>query len=774
MKTHPLILVFTLCFVASILSGQNPVLVLPVGHASYVENARFSMDSKYIVTSSADVKIWNVESGKLIHSLETKAPFVYDANYSPDGKYIVTASHDSTSEIWDVKSGELSSSLVGHLDAIFSSSYSLDGKQILTASNDKTAKLWDSKSGKLVHSLEGHKSALEYAKFSKDQKFILTVSSDSTAKIWDRNTGKLLHTLRAPKSQLRHARFSPDTKRILTVSSDSTARIWNVNSGKLLNGFVGIKQCVFSPDGKYLLATKDNMVSAIDAQTGDLIRTFDQQIGKFGVLEFSPDGKQILTTTFDKMGKNGNAQIWDFLSGRLVRTLEEAGGGYYISSACYSPDGKFILTASNKIVRIWDSQSGKLFQTLHGHTDGVSNAIYSPDLKYIAFGSGNTLKIWDALNGKVVHSMDEHKEIISDIKYSNDGSQILTASFDGTARLWDSKNGKLLSNFNHHDKLLTNVDYRPDENIVISRATTYDFRTRKTSIETYLWDVHSQKLIHKFDGVANYSPNNRNIVVGNEKSGQIFDSQTLELNYSLEGHSGRILSASYSLDGKIVITTSEDQTVKLWDAQSGKIIRTLEGHSGNVFAPIYDSNGKTIVTRSRDKSAIIWNLQNGEVIKKLAGHRAGVTQILYSPDGQAIITVDDYSVRSWNKSTGDLLSTTELNGASFEDMDWAGRKIVATQSSSMILFNMETGKEIVRWVIIDKSDWAVTHSSGLFDASPGAMDKLYYVQGMDFIEFNQLKTRYYEPGLWKKIMIGEDLRMVENYKAISLPPDITC
>ncbi|MCB0376743.1 MAG: hypothetical protein KDD04_12560, partial [Sinomicrobium sp.] len=50
------------------------------------------------------------------------------------------------------------------------------------------------------------------------------------------------------------------------------------------------------------------------------------------------------------------------------------------------------------------------------------------------------------------------------------------------------------------------------------------------------------------------------------------------------------------------------------------------------------------------------------------------------------------------------------------------------------------------------SDWVVSSPSGLFDASPGAMQQMYYVLGLEIIELNQLKERYYEPGLLGKLM----------------------
>lgn len=52
------------------------------------------------------------------------------------------------------------------------------------------------------------------------------------------------------------------------------------------------------------------------------------------------------------------------------------------------------------------------------------------------------------------------------------------------------------------------------------------------------------------------------------------------------------------------------------------------------------------------------------------------------------------------------------------------------------------------------------------------MEKLCFSQGMNIIQFDQLKERYYEPGLWKKVMAGEALRNVAGMKSIDLPPDV--
>ena len=75
---------------------------------------------------------------------------------------------------------------------------------------------------------------------------------------------------------------------------------------------------------------------------------------------------------------------------------------------------------------------------------------------------------------------------------------------------------------------------------------------------------------------------------------------------------------------------------------------------------------------------------------------------------------------------------------------------------------------------INATDWIVTTPSGLFDASPGAMQLMYYVQGLEVIELEQLKERYYEPGLLAKVMGFDrsDLRNVAHFDHLALYPDI--
>ena len=107
--------------------------------------------------------------------------------------------------------------------------------------------------------------------------------------------------------------------------------------------------------------------------------------------------------------------------------------------AAYSPDGKFIVTASyDQTARIWDAATGQELEgvsPLSGHTNGVTSAAYSPDGKFIVTASWDqTARIWDAATGQELEGVSTGP--VTSAAYSPDGKFIVTASDDQTARIW--------------------------------------------------------------------------------------------------------------------------------------------------------------------------------------------------------------------------------------------------------------------------------------------------------------------------------------------------
>ena len=75
----------------------------------------------------------------------------------------------------------------------------------------------------------------------------------------------------------------------------------------------------------------------------------------------------------------------------------------------------------------------------------------------------------------------------------------------------------------------------------------------------------------------------------------------------LTGHEGYVRSASFSPDGKRIVTASSDKTARVWDAASGKPIAVLRGHADLVWSAAFSPDGRRIVTASKDQTAGIWD-----------------------------------------------------------------------------------------------------------------------------------------------------------------------
>ena len=96
---------------------------------------------------------------------------------------------------------------------------------------------------------------------------------------------------------------------------------------------------------------------------------------------------------------------------------------------------------------------------------------------------------------------------------------------------------------------------------------------------------------------------------------------------ALIGHTSAVTSASFSADGKRVVTASEDQTARVWDLSGATPVATLlSGHEARVTSASFSADGKRVVTASWDNTARVWDLSGATpVATVLSGHEARST-----------------------------------------------------------------------------------------------------------------------------------------------------
>jgi WD40 repeat protein len=119
----------------------------------------------------------------------------------------------------------------------------------------------------------------------------------------------------------------------------------------------------------------------------------------------------------------------------------------------------------------------------------------------------------------------------------------------------------------------------------------------------------------------------------------VWDADTGRELVTLRGHASRVYSASFSGDGRRVVTGSWDFTARVWDADTGRELVTLRGHASRVYSASFSGDGRRVVTASVDGTARVWDADTGKQLLTLPGHTGEVLTARFSDDGTRILTV---------------------------------------------------------------------------------------------------------------------------------------
>ena len=115
-----------------------------------------------------------------------------------------------------------------------------------------------------------------------------------------------------------------------------------------------------------------------------------------------------------------------------------------VTSVCISPDGRLVTAGSlDKVVRIWDVQTGQLVERLEGHRDPVYSVAFTPDGKgFVSASLDKTLKYWEMGEGgrgsQCTMNFIGHKDYVLSVAVSHDGKWVVSGSKDRGVQFWDA------------------------------------------------------------------------------------------------------------------------------------------------------------------------------------------------------------------------------------------------------------------------------------------------------------------------------------------------
>src|SRR5579883_477238 len=364
--------------------------LLPLaGHTDEVVCVAFA-DLHTVVSGGADgtIRVWQVTKGVAAAVMPAHPGGVTGLAVLQGGAGLLSGGQDKTLKRWRPDIPGPVRIFIGHTGVVQSARFSPDGKRFASCGNwpegDKTIRVWDVETGNEILKID-QPGQTSMAIFSPDGKHILSTCDNHDVHLWDATTGKELQRFEGHTNCVNGISFSANGKRMLSSGVDGTVRYWNVETGRELQKFEGhnatVRRVVFHPDGKHALsAGRDGRVRMWELDTAKEVKQFAATGNWADCLGVTKDGKYVAVG-------GTTVRVYEIETEKQVS--ECVGHMFGVTHVTFSPDGKQLLTASyDGTARLWDRETGKELYRFRGHRDFVWSAEFSPDSKWILTSCG--------------------------------------------------------------------------------------------------------------------------------------------------------------------------------------------------------------------------------------------------------------------------------------------------------------------------------------------------------------------------------------------------
>lgn len=291
---------------------------------------------------------------------------------------------------------------------------------------------------------------------------------------------------------------------------------------------------------------------------------------------------------------------------------------------------------------------------------------------------------------------------------------VATAGYDNQVILWDRKTKTALAR-GLHDHLANRCEISADEKFLVSASSDYTAR---------LWSLPEMQLQTVFGDhtddveMIRISPCGTKVVTGSQDSMVRVFSRDGVLLRKLQGHSGVVSACAWSADGKTLVSSGDDGTIRTWNADTGEQLRVIKLEDVQTDAIVITSQG--VIFAGNDAGELI--RIDGDRYERLAIHRAGIKNLAVSPDSSMVATMSYDRDLALVRTTGALSVDRKIpipaliwaRACVFQDRETL---VFGTFGSSYASFNLRSGQ----W------DFSRIHGTGCLNAVYSWKNELYAV-----------------------------------------------
>ena len=532
-----------------------------------------------------------------------------------------------------------------------------------------------------------------------------------------------------PRAQLAlsEAAYAPGTRWVFDGANGTINALAVSPDGRY--GAIGLGRALFDSALEDVSAAYDNTIRLIDMETGQQIRVFTGHRDTVFTLSFSPDGRYLVSGSFDAYSGSPETSIilWDVATGEAIGHYRWEG---LIVGVAFTPDGRHFIsyaganegpnafTIMQDSIILWDVETGQQVRTLAQDVGQVLGVDISPDGRYVGI-----------LLAQPIGDLFQSRILILD---SVSGQQVREFIADGSPNTI-ALTGLTMSAVNHAVCLINPSG-------------------------VFAWDVETGERIGAFDlgfaltGFGNVSwwsmgPDGRSLVTSTENGEiQIRNLATWAEISRFRAHTGSVTRVMFTPDGRGLLSAADDG-VRLWSLESGAFVRAympppLKEETllvPNVRNVAFLPDGHSFLSFTRNGTLLLRDVESGRVIQNM--QRPVVKQnqtwgMDVTPDGRTAL-VGAYGGKAvlYNLASGEVIRTfahwhtppEHDNPMVAVDISPDGRTaLTGTQADvdGMVLWDLNTGAELHRFQTSSVIDGALTNNLLSLSYSPDGHNAL--------------------------------------------------